>query len=196
VIFSSDHGDLLGSHGGFNKQQPYDESVRVPLIFSCPKVLGTSTRVLNSTISLEDIMPTVLGLCGIPIPNTVEGLDYSDYMRGGKDPSEGGALIACIAPFGQWERRHGGREYRGIRTGRYTYVRDRSGPWLLFDNLDDPFQLRNLADEPSQATLRAELEALLARKLKSSGDEFLSGEAYVKKWGYTVNENGTVPYAP
>lgn len=196
VVFASDHGDLLGSHGGFNKQQPYDESVRIPLILRWPGRLGAASRQLEAPIMLEDIMPTLLGLCGVPIPKPVEGLDYSGYLRGGKDPSDGAALLACIAPFGQWERRHGGREFRGIRTERYMYVRDRFGPWLLFDNQADPYQMRNLAKENGYSGLQQELEALLARKLKATKDEFLPGEAYVKRWGYVVDTNGTVTYAP
>ncbi len=196
VVFTADHGDLLGSHGGFNKQQPYDESVRVPLLLRWPKAFGARGRQLEAPIASEDLMPTILGLCHVLIPRTVEGLDYSDYLRGGKDPSDGAALLACLAPFGQWDRRHGGREYRGIRTSRYTYVRDRSGPWLLFDNQADPFQMRNLANQPAHAALQRELDATLSRKLKASGDDFLPAEAYIKQWGYQVDANGTVPYTP
>ncbi len=196
VVFASDHGDLLGSHGGFNKQQPYDESVRVPLIFRWPKGLGTRGRQLDAPITLEDIMPTLLHLCGLQVSNTVEGRDYGDHMRGGAAPSDGAALLACIAPFGQWERRHGGREYRGLRTLRYTYVRDLTGPWLLFDNQVDPEQTKNLINAPGYSALQADLEARLARKLKAEGDAFLLAEDYIRKWGYKVDANGTVPYAP
>jgi arylsulfatase A-like enzyme len=196
IVFTSDHGDLLGSHGAFNKQQPYDESIRVPLLFSWPKALGTRGRRLEAPIASEDIMPTILGLCGGVAPHTVDGLDYSRYLRGGKDPSDGAAVISCIAPFGQWERRHGGCEYRGIRTRRYTYVCDRTGPWLLFDNWTDPFQLQNLVNQPAHAGLQRDLDAHLAQKLKQTGDAFLSAEEYVLKWGYTVDANGTVPYTP
>jgi arylsulfatase A-like enzyme len=141
-------------------------------------------------------MPTILGLGRFPMPRTVEGLDYSRYLRGGKDPSDGSCLISCIAPFGQWERRQGGREYRGIRTTRYTYVRDRSGPWLLFDNEADPYQLVNLVNRPDTSAVQANLEARLTRKLRKEADKFLSGKDYIRKWGYHVNENGTVPYSP
>jgi arylsulfatase A-like enzyme len=195
VVFTADHGDLAGSHGQFNKQQPYDESIRVPLLLSWPKAFARGLE-LDAPVGSEDIMPTILGLCRLAVPRTVEGLDYSDYLRGGKDPSDGAALIACPAPFGQWERRHGGREYRGIRTRRYTYVRDAAGPWLLFDNQTDPFQMQNLANQPAHSGLQMELEAVLARKLKASGDEFLPAEAYIRKWGYQVDANGTVPYTP
>ena len=194
VVFTADHGDLLGSHGGYDKQQPYDESVRVPLLLRWPRGFGTQGRSLEAPFNTEDFMPTLLGLCGVPIPKTVEGLDYSAYLHGGKNPSDNVGLISCPAPFGQWSRQKGGEEYRGIRTLRHTYVRNLKGPWLLFDDQTDPCQTNNLVNQPASAKLQAELDATLARKLKAAGDEFLPAAAYIKKWGYTIDETGTVPF--
>jgi len=196
LIFTSDHGDLLGSHGAYNKQQPYDESIRVPLLLRWPAGLGRKAKKLEALVNSEDIMPTILGLCGVSIPKSVEGLDFSGYLRGGHNPSDGATLISCVAPFGQWTRKMGGREYRGIRTLRYTYVRDLSGPWLLFDNQKDPGQLKNLAGLPGSATLQKRLDATLHRKLTEAHDKFLPADEYIRKWGYEVRDDGTVPYEP
>ena len=194
VVFTADHGDLLGSHGGDNKQQPYDESIRVPLLVRWPAGLGAASRTVDTVINSEDLMPTLLGLSKVAVPRTVEGLDFSGYLRGGANPSDGATLISSPAPFGQWSFPRGGREFRGIRTQRYTYVRDLHGPWLLFDNQTDPYQLINLANQFATAKLQADMEAILTRKLKESSDEFLPAAAYIKKWGYTVDATGTVPY--
>jgi arylsulfatase A-like enzyme len=196
LVFNSDHGDMLGSQRAFNKQRPWDESIRVPLIMRWPKGLGVKARQFDAPINSEDLMPTLLGLCGVPIPKTVEGLDYSRYMRGGRNPGDGATVILCASPFGQWLRRDGGKEYRGVRTTRYTYVRDLSGPWLLYDNQEDPYQAHNLANQPRYARLQNKLDALLTRKLRERHDEFLPGESYVQQWGYQVDANGTAPYAP
>jgi arylsulfatase A-like enzyme len=196
VVFTSDHGDMLGAHGGRNKQQPYDESIRVPLLLHWPSGFGGEPRSTDALIATEDLMPTLLGLCGIRIPESVEGIDYSGHLRGGANPSDGAVLISCASPFGQWNRARGGKEYRGIRTSRHTYVRDLGGPWLLFDNQKDPWQLQNLAGRPEFAALQAELDAMLKKKLAAARDEFLPGDAYIKKWGYKVDATGTVPYAP
>ena len=192
VVFTSDHGDLLGSHGDFDKQQPYDESIRIPLLLRWPTGFGSQGKSLDAVISMQDYMPTLLGLCGVPIPKSVEGLDYSGYLRGGKNPADDVTLISCIAPFGTWSRQQGGKEYRGIRTTRYTYVRDLKGPWLLFDNRTDPYQMNNLVDKPEAASLQAELNAILARKLKATGDAFLPSAEYINKWRYKVNAQGTM----
>jgi arylsulfatase A-like enzyme len=194
VVFTSDHGDLLGSHGQQRKQQPYDESIRVPMLMRWPAGLGKRGMHLDPPISSPDIMPTLLGLCGVKTPRTVEGLDFSGYMRGDSDPSHRAALISCPAPFGEWNRKNGGREYRGVRTTRYTYVRDLRGPWLMFDNAVDPWQTNNLAGKPERAQLQAALEEVLQRKLAEAKDKFLPGEEYVKQWGYKVDLTGTIPY--
>lgn len=196
LVFTADHGDLLGSHGGRNKQQPYEESIRIPLLLHWPAGLGNRSHRLDALFNSEDMMPTLLGLCGVAIPKSVEGLDYSAHLRGGKNPSDGGTLISCAAPFGQWTRQQGGKEYRGIRTLRYTYVRDLNGPWLLFDDKKDPYQLTNLVNQSKFAKLQAQLDATLKQKLAAAHDEFLPGDAYIKKWGYTVDATGTAPYAP
>ena len=194
-VFTSDHGDMLGSQREIKKQRPWEESIRVPFLLRYPGLSGWDPRRLLAPIDAQDVMPTLLGLCGLSVPDGVEGLDYSGHIRGGPDPSDGAALLTCVHPFGQWQReRHDGREYRGVRTQRYTYVRDLDGPWLLYDNAEDPYQLENLVDDPGIFPVRQKLDTLLDRKLEASGDAFLPGMDYIEKWGYTVNENGTVPY--
>ena len=190
LVFTADHGDMLGSQGAYKKQRPYDESIRVPLLIHWPKGLGVKPRQLDAPINSEDLMPTLLGLCGVPIPKSVEGLDYSRYIRGGKNPGDGATVILCPVVFGEWVRRLGGKEFRGVRTTRYTYVRDLTGPWLLYDNQTDPCQTNNLANQPKCSKLQAKLETTLARKLKERHDDFLPGEAYIEKWGYQVDANG------
>ncbi len=155
-----------------------------------PAVLGRQARRLTAPIDAQDIMPTLLGLCGVEIPDTVEGLDYSGHVKGGPNPGDDAALLSCMAPFGNWHRGVGGREYRGIRTLRHTYVRDLDGSWLLFDNEADPYQLDNLVGKPEHAELQAQLDALLDRKLRERGDEFLPAQAYLDRWQYVTNERG------
>ena len=193
-IFTSDHGDMLFSHGGQNKQQPWDESIRVPFLLRYPALLGTQGRTIDMPINTPDTLPTLLGLSDIAVPETVEGADFSGVLTGKVPISDYAALITCPSPFGQWTRAGGGREYRGVRTRRYTYVRDLKGPWLLYDNEQDPYQLDNLCHKPEHAALQARLEAVLSKRLKGTHDEFLSGGDYIKKWGYEVDESGTVRY--
>ena len=191
LVFTADHGDMLSSQGMQRKQKPYDESIRIPMMIRWQK--GIKPAKVNATINSEDIMPTILGLSGIAIPKTVEGLDYTAYLHGGADPSGGSTVIQCPSPFGEWIRARGGKEYRGVRTARYTFVSDLTGPWLLFDDETDPYQMNNLVNKPESAKLQAELDALLTKKLKDRHDDFKPGQDYIAQWGYKVDASGTAP---
>ncbi len=183
-VFTSDHGDMLRSHGQTKKQKPWDESVRIPFLLRYPAAHGKSGRTIDMPINTPDIMPTLLGLSGIAIPESVEGRDFSGVIKGTQQPDNDAALIMCPVPFHQWSYQKGGREYRGVRTRRYTYVRDIKGPWLLYDNKADPYQLKNLCNDPKYATVRQELQTILSRKLEETNDEFLPGPEYMAKWNY------------
>ncbi|MEY4939886.1 MAG: hypothetical protein RIQ93_1621, partial [Verrucomicrobiota bacterium] len=166
----------------------------IPLLVRWPAGLGCNGRVLDAPVNSEDLMPTLLRLAGVARPATVEGLDYSGYLRGGPNPGDGEAVLSCVSPFGEFARLLGGREYRGLRTNRYTYVRDLTGPWLLFDNERDPYQLNNLVGRPEAADLQRDLNTRLDKKLRAQGDEFLPGPTYVARWRYQTDATGTVPY--
>ena len=194
-VFTSDHGDMLGSQGEVKKQRPWEESIRVPFLLRWPQRFGWQGREVEALLDTPDILPTLLSLSDIPIPDTVEGLDFSATIEGGEDPSGGAALIYCPHPFGQFLRPDGGREYRGIRTRNHTYARDLNGPWLLYDNEADPYQLDNLVNRASVISIQAALESQLQRKLSDRGDEFLPGETYIESWNYPLDRTGTVPFS-
>jgi arylsulfatase A-like enzyme len=194
LVFWSDHGDMIGSQGHQRKQRPWDESIRVPLVMRYARRLGTKARQIDTPITTLDLMPTLLGMSGIKVPDTCEGVDYTPHIREGGPAPTDAALIACFHPFGEYERANNGREYRGVRTNRYTYARTLDGPWLLYDNETDPYQLRNLVNDPAHAAVQQDLEAKLQRLLDAHDDKFEHGDVYIKRWGYIVDERGTVPY--
>ena len=203
LIFTSDHGDMLYSHGWQGKQLPFDESIKVPFLMRYPKLFGRQNRKYDTPFNTPDIMPTLLGLSGIEIPDTVEGTDFSEDIKNRKSAADNhAALILHPCPFGPFAKHLGGREWRGIRTKRYTYVTDLNGPWLLYDNENDPYQLENLCNQNKHIALRQKLDKTLRKKLKETNDRFLSGEEYIKKWGYKVDsqhghpldENGNPPW--
>jgi arylsulfatase A-like enzyme len=195
-VFTSDHGDMLYSQGMQRKQKPFDESIRVPFLLRYPKALGRKGRAVDWMLNTPDIMPTLLGLCGIAAPATVEGRDLSGALLGGKAPDTDAALIECISPFGEWTRQNGGRECRGIRTRQHTYVRDLKGPWLLFDNEQDPYQRTNLCGKQECREVQESLDRVLTQMLRERNDAFEPGDAYLKKFGYVVDATGTIPIHP
>ena len=84
--------------------------------------------------------------------------------------------------------------YRAIKTNQYTYIRSINGPWFLFDDNKDPFQMNNLLTNKSFDKIRKILDTRLYKLLKKNGDEFQTGAFYLKKWGYHTNSDGSIPY--
>jgi arylsulfatase A-like enzyme len=193
VVFTSDHGDMLYSQGQVNKQQPWDESIRVPFLIRYPQC---TPKTIKSPISTPDIMPTLLSLSNIDVPETCEGMDLSEEILGAvPPPTDRPALITCPAPFGQWNPiNKGGYEFRGVRTKRYTYVRDLNGPKLLFDNQQDTYQITNIVNHPDYMDIQAQLESQLQKLLCKTGDIFQTRQELISRCGYKVDSTGTVPY--
>ena len=81
-IFTSDHGAMVNSHGFVHKQRPYEESINVPFLIKYPAVFGWEGKSSDMLFNTPDIMPTLLGLCGLTIPKTVEGEDKSSVLLG------------------------------------------------------------------------------------------------------------------
>ena len=196
VVFTSDHGDMLHSRGMLKKQKPWEESIHIPFLLRCPTEWGNKPKKIEAPISVPDFMPTILKLSRISIPDTSEGQDLSKEVLGVESPSQDrAALILCPAPFGQWSRNNsGGREYRGVRTKRYTYARDLKGSWLLYDNQKDPYQESNLVGNPAFSQLQEKLDRQLQKLLNETGDKFLSGPELIRRCGYKVNKHETVAY--
>ena len=174
LVFTSDHGDMLYSLGLTYKQWPYEECVRVPLLVRYPR--RAEARKVDSLISSVDIMPTMLSLCGAPIPDGVQGTDFAETVRGGEGPSPDAAMIMCVQPCARYHDRHGTPAWRGLRTRSHTYARFRNEDWCLYDNEKDPFQRRNLFadryEEPEVRALRQRLDATLQARLRAIGDGF------------------------
>jgi arylsulfatase A-like enzyme len=183
VVFTADHGDMLFSQGLEGKLYPWDESVRIPLLIRYPRMMGRSGRRISTPMSTPDIMPTVLGLAGIPIPNSVQGIDFSRLLLTGSQP--GMPRSAFIDnPVSTFQlRQHGMDAYRGVRTERHTYIRAIEGPWLLYDNIEDPFQKHNLIGAAAAVSLLPRLDAELSMWLKRLDDQFLPGDAYLSRSG-------------
>jgi arylsulfatase A-like enzyme len=188
VVFTSDHGDMLGSQGKQRKQKPWDESIMVPFVLRYPRAVPAGRRT-DTLINAPDLMPTLLSLAGLPTPTTVEGIDLAPAARGEPFEAPSSAFIANPTPFVEPIP-----EWRGVRTTRHTYVRTLEGPWLLYDNAEDPYQMANLVADPAREGLRDELEDELSAWLARLGDDFQPREVLWKRFGYTVDKHFQMPY--
>ena len=192
-VFWSDHGDMLHSQGHCRKQRPWEESIRVPLLIRYPKLFGREGRKVPTLINTPDLMPTLLGLCDLPIPESVDGADYTAHLKGQSAAPAEGVLLTCYRPFGEFTREGGGREYRGVRTDRYTYAARLDGPWLLYDNEADPYQLTNLVNDPGSEGIIAKLDLQMRDLMREAGDGFHPGEFYTEQLKDYLDEQGDVP---
>ncbi len=162
VIFTSDHGYHLGEHDFWAKVSLRDESAMVPLIIRMP---GKEPAVCDSLVELIDLYPTVANLCGLEVPDRIQGLDISPTLD---DPEHQVREAAfCVAPS---------RKGFLLREDRWSYIQyeeDASKGMELFDMEADPEQYTNLADDPEHASIVAGFQEKLAAKLEAIRDNDL-----------------------
>ena len=185
VLFTSDHGDMMRSQGLVTKLYPWEESIRVPLLVRYPGKYGKSGHKTDALITTPDIMPTLLGLCDIAIPEGVQGTDFSRLSASRRTVGPASTAFLNMPVPITTARQFGVGEYRGVRNLRYTYVRSIKGPWLLYDNKNDPYQMHNLIGRAEARNVRATLDGELDLWLKALNDEFLPSEAYLARDGFT-----------
>jgi len=192
VCFSSDHGDHLHCHGyggpgdmwlhrtkRANKATPYEESIHVPFILRFPRRVQAGGRT-SAMFSSVDVMPTLLGLCGAKIPDSVQGYDLSHIVTGQPGPDAPDSVYLMNMGPG-WPCRDNGQwvgHWRGVRTARWVYARWHDDPDqgpLLFDRKDDPYEMKNLAGRKEYADVQQQMEARLKQWMRQTEDPFETG---------------------
>ncbi len=173
IAFTSDHGDMLFSHRWpNNKGRPENESIHVPLMIRWPAKLNAGrSDILLSTI---DLMPTLLGILGIPQPTACQGKNLSkDIVRRGKGPYK-------RVPI--YNHQH---NWRGVYSKRYTFSfctdpdnepetlsnSDTVFPrFLLYDRKKDPWEKQNRINDPSYAKIKRKLSRATSSWMKGTDD--------------------------
>lgn len=175
VFFFADHGDMHGSHGMYRKTNPYEESIRTPMIISGgqPRYNGWKFGNVPVVANHVDIAPTTLGLCGIAKPAWMRGTDYSHYRidkpAAGSEPDS--AFLQNVIPTGHGDSIN--TPYRGIVTRdgwKYACFENRS--WLMFNLNDDPYEEADLAQNNRFRAERKKLIARLKQWVGDTGDKF------------------------
>ena len=134
---------------------------------------GQRSSVLMSSV---DIMPTLLGLCGVEVPPAVQGRSLAHVLLGEEGPRSDSVYLQILGPG--WPHRGPWVGFwRGVRNERWTYARwheDEYGP-LLFDRDRDPFEMNNLAGKAAFTDIKNHLEQRLQRWMNETGDPFDHG---------------------
>jgi uncharacterized sulfatase len=170
IVFLSDHGWLLGEHGGqWQKRSLFEESARVPLVIALPgnKANGQSSP---RPVELVDLHPTLADLAGLPIHPTLEGKSLKPLLTNPQAAWDKPAFTqvtrnAEVSLAINVDPKKKSLMGRSVRTDRWCYIEwdeGRAGR-ELYDAQADPKQYRNLADEPQHATTVAEIKELLKR---------------------------------
>jgi arylsulfatase A-like enzyme len=157
VVFTSDHGLAIGSHGLVGKQNMYEHTVNVPLVMRGPGIAAGAT--CRAQCYLRDLFPTVCDLAGVPIPPGLDGRSLGPVLGGRAD---------AVHPFviGYFQN-----SQRMIRTDRWKLIRyPRAGRDQLFDIQTDPAELSDLSRVPEQQERIAALADELDNWLKVNGD--------------------------
>lgn len=180
VLYSSDHGDMLGSQGKRLKRKPWEESIRVPGILRWPaKIRGGGKR--RTFFTHVDFAPTFLGMAGVSVPREMQGRDLSAELVTGRGKGADSAFFQIFGPFAG-DGTEGG--WRGVRTERYMYARYEDRPWVLYDVLKDPLEKTNLVGQPEAAGVQREMEKRLAEWMRKTGD------SWSYNWKHPVEDGG------
>jgi arylsulfatase A-like enzyme len=167
VIFTSDHGEQLGDHGLFRKCRPYQGSVRIPLVcFSIGCDSLNKHLVVDTPVSLIDLLPTLCDWAGIDYPDHVEGESLAGLIETGAPLSRTQVHSEMNAVF-----EHDG--FHLLVETRYKYIRfSQTGRELLFDLQNDPNELNDLSNAEDLREHLNRFRIALAEHLKGRPEGF------------------------
>lgn len=175
IVYTADHGDMLGSQGTRDKQLPYEESIGIPLIMSFKDVIQPGVR--KGMIGLVDLPVTVAGMLGLSFEQETDGKDLQSMILKGENGQEE-CYLYDLYPCHQAADK-GMKAWRGIRTERYTYAVYAEGTeWLLFDNETDPYQMHNLIADETMKEIKEDLAEKLKKNVETY-DGFMDGDSYI-----------------
>lgn len=136
IIYSSDHGEMLGDHGLFTKSVPYEASMRVPLLISGPGI--EKERTSEALVELMDLNPTISDLAGLPRQREMDAQSLLPVLEGQTDTHRSGCVSALT-------------NFRCIRTAEHKFVESYNDKTELYDLRNDPDEQVNVIDDHPEA---------------------------------------------
>ncbi len=170
VVFTSDHGDMQGSHGRFAKLVPFEEASGIPFFVRGPGI--RAGRRIDTPVSVLDFAPTLLGLAGLAPSERMIGRSLAPSLVRGMEIPDAPVLLEGFMHMAD-------QQWRAIVTDRYKLslvVKENTEPGTynlenyLFDLQEDPYEMNNLFRDPARQTLVKELTALRAEIAGRTGD--------------------------
>jgi arylsulfatase A-like enzyme len=181
IVITSDHGELLGSHGRTTKGFWYQESAGIPMIVHYPAVVKPAQYgcVFNSI----DVLPTILGLAGLPNPGTLDGTSFAPLLRGGPQKTPEAAFGSYYRGLAAgFETDTGWNQFRAVYTERYTYVlahgnyasRAAKAKEILYDLQQDPYETKPILRGGGQDERMDHFKEMLVAHLNEINDPFMT----------------------
>ena len=175
IVFAGDNGLALGQHGLLGKQNVYEHSVGVPLIFCGPNI--PKNQKTDALAYLHDVFPTLCSLTGLEIPESIETEDLTPVITGEKKEVRNSMLYA----YNSWpgdllnkNRKHNpGGGHRAVRKGDYKLIvsaKHEVFTYQLFNVKEDSWELNNLIDDENFATIKDDLMKELQILIDETGD--------------------------
>ena len=166
IIYTADHGDLCGDRRMMDKHYiMYDEVVRVPLVIRYPKLVEKNSCCDAMVTNMLDLVPTILEFAGLPVPDDLHAVSLMPYLRGETHPNP--RKYALTTYNGQ---QFGLYSHRMIRDKKWKYVWNLADTDELYDMVNDPHELCNLARDAEHAELIKELRLEMLRELEQVDD--------------------------
>ncbi len=171
VVFTSDHGEMMASHGLMSKNVWYEEAMRIPFAVRWPGKIKPSIN-RTAMFSPQDVMPSILGILGVQkdLPRKIDGKDFSPLFLG-RDFNAPRQAFYFYNDIGQPNV-----GTRGLRTLTHTFVvaalRDGTYQYFLYDRTSDPLELRNVA--PKNTELCKVILQHLVVELRSANDPWVA----------------------
>ena len=169
VIFTSDHGEMLGDHYHWHKVLPYEGSARIPFLIQSPKRFNlNSGTVIDKPICLSDIMPTVCDFAGIDIPDTVEGRSLLLLMK------------EISTDWRKYLHIEHSPVHHTLTNGKEKYIWFvQDGREQFFDLSKDPTECHDLIDDPKESARISVWRNLLIQELKDRPEGFTDGKKLI-----------------
>ena len=168
VVFTSDHGDLMGEHNKHNKSSPYEASAKIPFLVRYPGKINPG-KVINKAYTTTDFAPTILGLMGQEqIPGS-QGIDASSDFTGKGTLVENDRIVYITTAMGSW--------LAAVNNRYKLVISTEDDPWF-YDLQKDPDELVNFYSNPDYASLVKEFEIELLRQMKAYDEPALKAGKY------------------
>jgi choline-sulfatase len=172
IVCTADHGDMTGDHNLWRKSYAYEPSARIPMLMRWPSGLVSARRgqVLEQTVELRDVLPTLAEAAGATVPRPVDGKSMLALVRGKTDGWRKWIDLehdVCYDPSNHWN---------ALTDGRTKYIfHAPDASEQLFDLAADPHEMRDLAGDPAHTALLTQWRSRMVEHLNVRGEKWVKG---------------------